>query len=109
MGQRLNRGEVHLVKFPSPDKQRPALVLTRMSAIDLLTRVTIAPITSTVLGIPTEVVLTAEDGMKRTCAVNLDNVTTIHRDRLGRRVAVVGAERMREVCAALAFAVGCEV
>jgi mRNA interferase MazF len=104
---RLRRGEIRLVKFPPPDKQRPALVLTRDSGLSVLNRVTIAPITSTVRGIPTEVVLTPDDGMKATCAVNLDNVTTIARAGLGRRVAALGPERMREVCAALAFAVGC--
>jgi mRNA interferase MazF len=97
-----------MVRFPPPDKQRPALVLTRSSAIGALARVTIAPITSTIRGIPTEVVLTAADGLKQPCAVNLDNVTTIHKQLLGRVIAALGRGRMREVCAALAFASGCD-
>ena len=108
MAGRLIHGEVRLVAFPPPDKPRPVVVLTRESALRFLTRVTIAPITTTVRDIPTEVVLTEDDGMKTRCVVNLDNVTTIHRDRVGRRVGVLASHRMREICAALAFAVGCE-
>jgi mRNA interferase MazF len=96
------------VRFPPPDKQRPALVLTRTSAIRVLSRVTVAPVTSTIRGIPTEVVLNQDDGMKHPCAVNLDNVTTIPQRLLGRRVASLGSDRMHSICTALAFAVGCE-
>ena len=96
-----------MVRFPPPDKQRPAVVLTRSSALRFLNRVTVAPITSTIRGIPTEVVLGLEDGMKQPCAVNLDHVITIPRPALGRRVTGLGATRMAEVCAALAFAMGC--
>ena len=66
-----------------------------------------APITSTIRGVPSEVALGAEDGMRQPCAVNLHNVVTVARDGLGRRVAELGAERMRQVCAALAFALEC--
>ena len=95
------------MRFPPPDKHRPAVVLTRSSALRFLNRVTVAPITSTIRGIPTEVVLGPDDGMKQSCAVNLDHVVTIPRPALGRRIAGLGTNRMAEVCAALAFAVGC--
>lgn len=108
MAGRVRRGEIRLVSFPAPDKKRPALVLTRDSALAVLARVTVAPITTTVRGIPSEVVLTVEDGMKTTCAVNLDNVVTIPQRILGRRVSQLRPERLRQVCAALAFAVGCD-
>jgi mRNA interferase MazF len=101
------RGEVRLVRFRRPDKQRPALVLTRESALEFLNTVTIAPITSTIRGIPTEVVLGVEDGMKSACAVNLDHVQTIPAAALGRRVALLVPDRMSQVCIALAFALGC--
>jgi len=105
---RLTRGEVRLVRFPPPDKERPVLVLTRQVSIPLLRRVTVAPITSTVRGVDSEVVLGPGDGMKQPCAVNLHNLVTVPQDLLGRRVAVLSTDRMREVCAALAFALGCE-
>jgi mRNA interferase MazF len=104
---RLARGEVRLYRFAPPDKQRPVLVLTRESALGYLSAVTVAPITSTVRGVPSEVVLTEEDGMKHMCAVNLHNVITVSREHLGRRVAKLSGQRLAEVCAALGFALGC--
>lgn len=108
MAGRLERGEVRLCRFPSPDKERPVLVLTRGSAIQYLSRVTVAPITSTVRGVPSEVPLGLEDGMRGACAVNLHNLVTIDQRSLGRRMAQLSAHRMREVCVALAFALGCD-
>ena len=84
------------------------LVLTRSSAIGYLSRVSVAPITSTIRGVPSEVPLGPEDGMKQSCAVNLHNVMTVNQGNLGRFVAELDARRMREVCAALAFALGCD-
>ena len=103
----VGRGEVRLYRFPPPDKQRPVLVLTRDSAVSYLTRVTVAPITSTIRGVPSEVALGLDDGMKRPCAVNLHNVVTVSKEHLGRRVAQLDERRMRDVCVALGFALGC--
>jgi mRNA interferase MazF len=105
---RIERGEIRLYQFPAPDKARPVLVLTRPSAIGYLSRVTIAPITSTIRGVPSEVAIGPEDGMKQPSAVNLHNVQTVTKGAIGRRVAQLGNERMHEVCRALAFALGCE-
>jgi mRNA interferase MazF len=101
------RGEVRLYRFPRPDKQRPVVVLTRESAIAYPSAVTVASITSTVRDVPSQVLLTVADGMKGPCAVNLHNVVTVSKAHLGRRVAVLGPERLREICGALGFAVGC--
>jgi mRNA interferase MazF len=109
MAARVARGEIRLVCFPKPDKQRPALVLTRSSALEFLNTVTIAPITSAIRNIPTEVTLGVEDGMKSPCAVNLDHVQTIPAAALGRRVCALTSGTMSRVCAALAFAVGCTI
>jgi mRNA interferase MazF len=86
----------------------PVLLLTRGSALRYLSRVTVAPITSTLRGVPSEVALGTEDGIKGPCAVNLHNVVTVPQAGLGRRVATLSSARMREVCLALAFALGCE-
>lgn len=83
------------------------MVLTRQRAIDHLAAITVAPITSTIRGVPSEVRLTEADGMKGPCAVNLHNVVTVSKTHLGRRVAALSAERLNEVCAALGFALGC--
>jgi mRNA interferase MazF len=104
----LSRGDVRLCRFAPPDKERPVLVLTRDSAIGYLATVTVAPIASTIRGVPSEVILDTDDGMKNRCAVNLHNAVTVARTRLGRRASALGAERMREVCAALGFSLGCD-
>ena len=108
MAGRVERGDIRLYRFAAPDKQRPVLILTRPSALGYLTRVTVAPITSAIRDVPSEVVLGDDDGMKQPCAVNLHNVVTVSRDALGRRVARLDSHRMREVCSALAFALGCD-
>jgi len=102
------RGDVRLYQFAPADKKRPVVVLTRDSAIAYLSTVTVAPITSTIRGVPSEVALNEEDGMKAPCAVNLHNAVTISQNRLGRRVAQLSSLRMTEICAALRFSLGCE-
>lgn len=101
------RGEVRFYRFAAPDKQRPVVVLTRDSAVGYLSTVTVAPVSSTVRGVPSEVVLDEADGMKGHCAVNLHNLVTVSKQRLGRRVSRLSMRRMDEVCAALRFALGC--
>ena len=108
MAGRVARGDIRLYSFAAPDKKRPVLVLTRSSAIDYLATITVAPITSTIRGVPSEVPLGEEDGMKSPCAVNLHNAVTVSQDRLGKRVAQLSTRRMRQVCAALRFALGCD-
>ena len=108
MAGRIARGDVRFYRFARPDKTRPVLVLTRNSALEYLSGVTVAPITSTIRGVPSEVVLNEDDGMKAPCAVNLHNAVTIARDDLGRRVAQLSPARMHQVCAALRFSLGCD-
>ena len=108
MAGRITRGDIRLYEFARPDKKRPVVVLTRDSAVSYLSTVTIAPITATIRGVPSEVVLNQEDGMKAPCAVNLHNAVTVSQHRLGRRVAQLSALRMEEVCAAIRFSLGCD-
>jgi len=105
---RIARGDVRLYRFAPPDKERPVVVLTRDSALSYLATVTVAPITSTIRGVPSEVTLGDEDGMKAPSAINLHNVVTVLKERLGRRVAQLHSSRMSEICAALRFSVGCD-
>lgn len=82
------------------------VVLTRDSALQYLGEVTIAPITSSVRNIPSEVVLGAEDGLSRACAVNLDHVQTVPKGRIGGLIATLDANRLAEIRGALSFALG---
>ena len=109
MAGRIARGDVRLYNFAPPDKKRPVVVLTRDSAIAYLSTVTVAPVTSAIRGVPSEVVLNEDDGMKASCAVNLHNAVTVSRDRLGKRVAQLSSLRMNEICAALRFSLGCDL
>ena len=93
----MQRGEVRWYRFPQPDKKRPALILTRDSVLDLLAEVTVAPITSTVRDIPSEVPLGPEDGMPRRCAVNLDHLQTVAKARVGPLITTLRRETMTEV------------
>ena len=92
------RGDVRLYQFALPDKKRPVVVLTRDSAVAYLSTVTVAPITSTIRGVPSEVVLNEEDGMKAPCAVNVHNAVTISQQRLGKRVAKSGCKTATFPC-----------
>lgn len=109
MASRIARGDIRLYQFAPPDKKRPVVVLTRDSAIAYLSTVTVAPITSTIRGVPSEVLLSEEDGMKAPCAINLHNTVTISQNRLGRRVAQLSSLRIGEICAALRFSLGCDL
>jgi len=102
----VKRGEVRYYKFRRPDKRRPVLILTRSSVIPFLGEVTVAPITSTIRGIPSEVALTTEDGMREDCAINLDHIQTVSRGKIGALITTLRADRLREVRAALLFALG---
>jgi mRNA interferase MazF len=103
------RGDVRLYRFAPPDKERPVVILTRDSAVAYLSTATVAPITSTIRGVPSEVVLDESDGMKKPCAVNLHNMVTVSQQRLGKRVARLSSGRLAEICAAARFSMGCDL
>ncbi len=107
MAARVARGDVRLFRFTPPDKPRPVVVLTRDSIVDRLARVTVAPVTSTIRGVASEVTLGVEDGLKQPCAINLHNIVTVPKQGLGRRVAQLDEHRLGQICAAIAFALGC--
>lgn len=102
----MRRGEVRWYRFQSPDKRRPVVVLTRDAALDYLGEVTVAPITSRVRNIPSEIVLGPADGMRLDCAVNLDHVQTVSRGKLGGLVTTLSESRLAEIRRSLLFALG---
>ena len=107
MASGVNRGEIWLYTFSSPDKRRPVLVLSRQKAIGLLRTVLVAPITSTAHGAPSEVKVGIEEGLKHDSVINLDQVQTVDQTRLHHFVGTVGSRKMAEVCQALLIATGC--
>jgi mRNA interferase MazF len=102
----VNRGEVWWVEHPEAGR-RPACVITRQAAIPVLTSVLVAPATRTIRGIPTEMQLTRADGMPARCALSFDNLTTVPKALLTKRITSIREERLGELCVALHAATGC--
>ena len=98
--------EICLVRL---DKTRPALVLTREAARAAMTKVTVAPITSTIKGLSSEVRVGPENGLDHACAVALDNVITIPVSLLGRTVGYLSAEQEVQLAQAVVLAYDLEV
>jgi len=102
----MRRGEIHWYTFKTPDKKRPVLILTRNSILDVLGEVTVAPLTSTIRRIPSEVLLTPEDGLPTVCAINLDHVQTVSKAKIGSFITTLSDSQMDQVKNALLFALG---
>lgn len=102
----LSRGDVRWYKFKPPDKRRPVLVLTRESSIEYLNEVTVAPLTTSIRGVPSEVVLSNDDGVPERCAINLYYLQTVPKHKLGALITRLSITRMVQVKRALLFALG---
>ncbi len=100
----MTRGEVHWHKFARPDKRRPVLILTRESILPYLGEVTVAPITSTIRDIPSEVALSHDDGMQCDCAINCDHLQTVAKAKIGGLVTTLPPRKLAAVSRAVRFA-----
>ena len=100
----MKRGEIRWYKFKAPDKKRPVLILTRDSTLEYLAEVTIAPITSTVRDIPSEVFLSKQDGMTKDCAINFDHIQTVSKGKMGSLITTLSTDKLEQVRAAIEFA-----
>ncbi|MFB6355362.1 MAG: type II toxin-antitoxin system PemK/MazF family toxin [bacterium] len=104
MAGQLTRGSVHWIQLES--KKRPGLILTREAGIPLLNHVTVVPTTTTIRDIPTEVKLTAEEGMPETCVLNCDHVVTVPKSRVKEKIMELEESQLAEVKSSLLFALG---
>ena len=102
----MKRGEVRWYRFSRPDKKRPVVILTRDSALEFLGEVTVAPITSTIRDIPSEVLLTKIDGMPHDCAINLDHIQTVSKAKIGASITTLTPTKMRGLRDGILFALG---
>jgi len=100
----MRHGEIRWYKFAKPDKKRPVLILTRDSVLEYLGEVTIAPITSTIRNIPSEVFLSKTDGMLRDCAINFDHLQTVSKAKIGSLITSLTLAKMAAVGRAIRFA-----
>ena len=101
----MKRGDVRWYKFDKPGKHRPVVVLTRDSIIAYIGELTVAPVTSAIRDIPSEVLLGKADGMPKECAVNCDHMQTVAKARIGPLITSLSPSRLREIRSAIAFAI----
>jgi mRNA interferase MazF len=99
------RGEIWWAS--TPGGERPVLVLTRDPVADRIGAVVVAACTRTIRGLQSELLLGPEDGMPEPCVASFDNLHTIRRGSLRRRITRLGAARMSEACEALSRALAC--
>lgn len=100
----MKHGEIRWYKFVKPDKKRPVLILTRDSVLDYLGEVTVAPITSIVRNIPSEVFISKADDMPQDCAVNCDHLQTVSKGKIGSLITSLPPAKMVDVGRAIRFA-----
>lgn len=89
------------------DKIRPVVVLTRTRIIDRLHSVVVAPVTSTVRNIATEVPMGIVEGVRDGSVANMDNIVLLSKTALGRQCGQIGAERWPEFCRAASAMMAC--
>ncbi|MDD5082733.1 MAG: type II toxin-antitoxin system PemK/MazF family toxin [Dehalococcoidales bacterium] len=104
----MRRGEIWWVEMPPPVGRRPVLLLSRNEAYAIRELVTVAPVTTRIRRIASEVNLGSEDGLPQQCVANLDTITTIAKSSLQERLTVLSSDKLKEVEAALHFALGLE-
>ena len=108
MTRRIRRGDICAYPRDAGDGGRLVVVLARNGAIPFLRGIMVAPVTTIIRGLPSEVALGNDFGLAAPAAVNLDAVMTVSRFRLGEAVGRLGDEEFEKVCAALRVAIGCE-
>ncbi len=104
----MRRGEIWWAELEQPAGRRPVVLLSRNEAYTVRSLVIVAPVTTRIRHIPSEVQLGIDDGMQQECVANLDTITTIPKDCLQTRLAMLSAKKLKEVEAAIHFTLGLE-
>jgi mRNA interferase MazF len=102
----MNRGDVWWCDIGGLGP-RPVVILTRDSAIPLLTSVVVATLTQTIRGVPTEVIVESREGVPKRSVISLDNIYTVFKADLRDRITSLTSERLQEICEALRYSVAC--
>jgi mRNA interferase MazF len=98
------QGEIWWANVPEPLGWRPVLILTRNDAIPKLHWITVAPLTKTIRGLQSEVLLGQGEGLPQPCVVTLDNIAAVEQDVLIQRITTLSITKMDEVWNALRYA-----
>lgn len=104
----MRRGEIWWAELEPPAGRRPVVLLSRDEAYAVRSLVIVAPITTRIRHIASEVLLGTADGMPRDCVANLDTITTIPKDCLSDRLISLSPQKLKEVETAVHFALGLE-
>lgn len=104
----MRRGEIWWAELGKPAGRRPVVLLSRNEAYSVRSLVIVAPVTTRIRGISSEVVLVVADGMPQSCVANLDTITTIPKDCLRSRVTALSTKKIKEIETAIHFALGME-
>ena len=102
----MRRGEIWWAVLPEPTGRRPVLLLSRNEAYAVRELVTIAPVTTRIRDLPSEIRLGTAERLPRSCVANLDVITTIPRKCLRERISALTATKARELDEAILFALG---
>jgi mRNA interferase MazF len=104
----MRRGEIWWAELEPPTGRRPVVLLSRDESYGVRSLVIVAPVTTRVRNIPTEVPLGTDDGMPQDCVANLDTITTIPKSCLHSRLTILSSRKLEEVEVAIHFALGLE-
>ena len=99
----MKRGEIWLADFPPPIKKRPLVLISRDQAYSILESFVAAIVTGTIRRITCEDVMVKENGLDRPCVVNCDNIHTIPKSRLVKRLGLLTSEQERQLNEAICF------
>ena len=104
----MKRGDIWWAELASPAGRRPVVLLSRNEAYVVRELVMVAPLTTRIRGIPSEVPLRDEDGVPRACVINVDTITTIAKASLRERLTALSVEKLKAVEEALHFSLSLE-
>lgn len=102
----MKRGEIWWAELAQPAGRRPVLLISRDEAYSIRELVIVAPVTTRIRHIPSEVALSLEDDLPRPCVINLDTITTIAKSSLQEKLTSISAEKLRSVEVTLHFVLG---
>lgn len=102
----MKRGEVWWARLPPPIGRRPVVLLSRNAAYASRELVTVAPVTTRIRGIRSEVILDRADGLKKKSVANLDTISTIPKASLETKISSLPRQKVVEVGDAIRFALG---
>ncbi len=100
----MKRGEIWRADQPQPIGRRPVVLLSRNEAYHVRNAVTVAQITTTIRDIPVEIILSERDGLSQKCAINADNITTIPKALLLKKISSLSSEKVLQLNKAIKFA-----